>query len=89
MFSRCSARIGAAYVSAFAKITQPVAVTPPPRAAMSTPASAGPTMRAALKLAELRPTALVRSAGSTISDTNDCRAGASKAAPTPRTKAST
>ena len=38
---------------------------------MSTPATAGPTMRAALKLAELRPTALVRS--SRLDDLGDER----------------
>ena len=46
---------------------------------MSTPARAGPTRRAALKLAELSPTALVRSSGSTISETKLWRAGASNA----------
>ena len=56
---------------------------------MSTPAIAGPTMRAALKEAELRPTALVRSSAETSSDTNDCRAGASNTAAVPSTNAST
>jgi hypothetical protein len=53
------------------------------------PAMAGPTIRAALNEAELRPTALVRSSAWTISLTNDCRAGASKAVPMPNTNAST
>ena len=46
-------------------------------------------MRAVLKVAELRPTALVRSSGPTISETNDWRAGASKAEPMPKRKAIT
>ncbi len=46
-------------------------------------------MRARLKPAELRPTALVTSSGSTISETKDWRAGASNAEPMPNTKAST
>ena len=44
-------------------------------------------MRAVLKVAELRPTALVSSSGPTISETNDWRAGASKAEPMPNRKA--
>ncbi len=70
-------------------ITHPVASAPDPSAAMASPAMAGPTMRARLNEALLRPTALVSSCGSTISLTKDCRAGASKAVPTPKTKAST
>ncbi len=65
-----------------------MAWTPDPRAAISRPASAGPIMRARLKDAEFRPTALVRSSGPTISLTNDCRVGASNADPMPNTKAS-
>ena len=42
-------------------MTQPVAETPEPSQAMSTPASAGPIMRARLNDAELRPTALASS----------------------------
>jgi hypothetical protein len=70
-------------------MTQPVATTPPPSAAIRTPATAGPTRRAALKLAELRPTAFVRSSASTISDTKLWRAGASNAEATPSAVAST
>ncbi len=81
--------IGAAKLSPLTRITQPVATTPEPSAAIDSPATAGPTMRATLKLAELRPTALVRSSGATISDTNDWRAGASNAEATPSTNAST
>ena len=69
-------------------ITAPVAGIPDPRAAISRPASAGPIIRARLNDAEFRPTALVRSSGPTISLTNDCRAGASKADPIPNTNAS-
>jgi len=53
------------------------------------PANAGPRIRARLKEAEFRPTALLSSSGLTISETNDWRAGPSKAAPTPKTKAMT
>ena len=56
---------------------------------MSRPATAGPASRAALKEAELSPTALLRSSGPTISLTKLWRAGASNAEPTPKTKAST
>ena len=70
------------------RITQPVASAPPPRAPIIRPASPGPRIRARLNAAELRPTALVTSSGSTISETNDCRAGASKAEPMPKTNAS-
>ena len=69
-------------------MTHPVPTSPPPNAAISRPASAGPMMRAVLKLAEFSPTALVRSSGPTISETKDCRAGASKAEATPRASAS-
>ena len=70
-------------------MTQPVPTAPAPNAAISRPANAGPMMRAVLKLAELSPTALVRSSGPTISETKDWRAGASKAEATPSTSAST
>ncbi len=86
---RWSEAITATYDAALSRITQPEARTPPPIAAMSRPATAGPTRRAALKEAELSPTALERSSGPTISETNDCRAGASKAVPTPKTRAAT
>ena len=46
---------------------------------MSTPAIAGPIMRAALNEVELRPTAFESSASPTSSDTKTCRAGASNA----------
>ena len=46
-------------------------------------------MRATLNAAEFRPTALVRSSGPTISETNDCRAGASNAEPIPNANAIT
>ena len=71
------------------KLTAPVAATPPPKAPISRPAIAGPAMRAALKDAELRPTALLRSSGGTISLTKLWRAGASKAEPMPNASAST
>ena len=60
----------------------------PPKVAIRTPARAGPTIRAALNEAELSPTALVRSSGPTISDTKDCRAGASKTEAVPSSRAS-
>ena len=50
---------------------------------MSSPATAGPTSRAPLKIVEFRLTALVSSAGPTISDTNDCRTGTSTAETAP------
>ena len=46
-------------------------------------------MRAVLNVAELRPTALVRSSGPTSSETKDWRAGASNAEPIPKKKAIT
>ena len=79
----------AAYETALMRITQPVARAPPPIAPIIRPARPGPRMRARLKAAELSPTALVTSSRSTISGTNDWRAGASKAEPMPKTKAST
>ena len=69
------------------RMTQPVARMSPPNSPISSPASAGPTIRAVLKPAELRPTALVTSSGPTISETNAWRAGASNAAPMPKAKA--
>ena len=70
-------------------ITQPVAATPEPISAISTPASAGPIIRARLNDAELRPTALARSGRSTISLTNAWRAGTSSALAVPKTNVST
>ena len=70
-------------------MTQPVAPTPEPIQAMRTPAAAGPIMRARLNEAELRPMALGRLSWVTISLTNAWRAGMSKAAADPNTKAST
>ena len=58
-----------------------------PTTAISTPATAGPTTRAVLKLALLRPTALATRSGPTISLTNDWRAGMSKAVATPSSRA--
>lgn len=61
-----------------------------PVAATATPAMAGPTARAPLKIAELRPMALVRSAlPSTISTMNAWRAGMSIAWVAPRAMANT
>jgi MFS family permease len=74
-------------IASLTMITAPVALTPEPSAAIMRPATAGPIIRARLNDAELRPTALVRSSGPTISLTNDWRAGASKADPMPNTKA--
>ena len=51
------------------------------------PATAGPTIRAALKIAELRATALPMSSRPTISMTNDWRVGMSTAFVQPRAKA--
>jgi hypothetical protein len=58
-----------------------------PTAAISPPAAAGPSTRAVLKLALFRPTALATRSGPTISLTNDCRAGMSKAVATPSSRA--
>ena len=53
---------------------------PSPKAAISTPPIDGPRMRLPLTIVELRAMALDRCArSSTISTTNDCRAGVSKA----------
>ena len=48
---------------------------------------AGPTIRAALKAAELRPMALGRCSLPATSETNACRAGLSNAVPMPKAKA--
>jgi hypothetical protein len=61
----------------------------PPAAPMSSPATAGPTSRAPLKIVEFRLTALASSPGPTISETNACRTGASTAATAPSPPAST
>jgi hypothetical protein len=53
------------------------------------PATAGPTVRAALKIEALRAIALSRSSRPTISTVNDWRTGASKAFTTPSRPAST
>jgi hypothetical protein len=71
------------------RIAHPVASTPEPRRAIRPPAAAGPMMRAVLNDAELSPTAFARSSVPTISTTNDCRAGASKAVPVPNRNART
>jgi hypothetical protein len=75
--------ITATVSTALPRKTQPVSV-----AAMITPASAGPAIRALLKVAELRLTALATSAVPTISTTKDCRAGTSSALATPSRAAS-
>ena len=58
---RCSCVMTAAYETALMRITQPVAAAPPPSAPIIRPARPGPRIRARLKAAELRPTALVTS----------------------------
>ncbi len=50
-----------------------------PNQPIMTPETAGPTSRAELNCMEFRPTALGNKSCPTISATNDCRAGASKA----------
>jgi len=50
-------------------------VGPTPKRPITTPATAGPTIRARLNPAELSATALDTSARPTSSITNDCRAG--------------
>ena len=60
-----------------------------PTVAMSTPASAGPAMRETLTMTLLRPTALNRSDGPTISTTKLWRDGLSTALMMPITPAST
>jgi len=60
-----------------------------PTTAIRTPPTAGPTMRAALKTAELRAIALATSSLPTISTTNDWRAGMSTVLTRPSRNAST
>ena len=60
---------------------------PEPTAAMSRPAAPGPMSLAALKEAELRPTALDSCVRGTRSPTKVWRAGASKAVTTPSARA--
>ena len=62
---------------------------PTPTRPMSTPATAGPTIRAALNAAEFSATAFATSPLPTMSMTNDCRAGWSTAFAKPRTRPST
>ena len=57
---------------------------PVPTATMSTPATAGPTMRARLNSIELRPTAFGTYSGGTSSGASDARAGLSNACPNPK-----
>ena len=61
---------------------------PTPATAMSTPASAGPTMREALNRLEFNAIALGSSSRPTIWMVNDCRAGVSKMVTMPLTPAS-
>ena len=58
-----------------------------PTTAISTPATAGPMTRALLKLALFSPTALATRSGPTISLTNACLAGMSKAVTQPSSRA--
>ena len=60
-----------------------------PNAAIDRPATAGPTIRAALKIAELSATAFVTSSRPTISTENACRVGMSMAFVKPSRSAST
>ncbi len=62
---------------------------PLPTLMMSKPATAGPSMRAALNEVELSATAFARSSSPTISETNVWRTGASKAVTQPSRKANT
>ena len=62
---------------------------PTPQTAMVSPATAGPTRRAAWKDVVLSPTAFGMSPAGTISGANDWRAGPSNAAATPCRVAST
>jgi len=72
------------------KVVALIAKTQPgPTTATARPAMAGPIRRAELNAAELSETALVRSRRGTISPTNDCRAGMSKAVATPRPRENT
>jgi hypothetical protein len=72
-----------------AALTRNAGAVLPEAAPMTSPATAGPTSRALLKMVELRPTALVSRSGPTISETNACRTGASIAETEPRAAAST
>jgi hypothetical protein len=69
-------------VTPLTRNTQPV-----PTATMTTPATAGPIMRAPLKDAAFNATAFDAFSRDTTSETKACRAGLSKAAMTPRAKA--
>jgi len=71
-----------------AAFTKKAGAVLPDDAPISSPAREGPTRRAPLKIVELRLTALARSPGPTISETNDCRTGASMAATEPSAPAS-
>ena len=82
--SRLSEQSTAANEPALMRKTQPE-----PTAAIRRPAIAGPIIRAALNDVELSPTALERSASSTSSETNVCRAGESKAETQPSRNANT
>ncbi|KKJ06594.1 hypothetical protein XF14_11545 [Burkholderia gladioli] len=62
---------------------------PVPTEAITTPATPGPTMRAALNTVELSATALGRSSSPTSEVTKVCRTGASKAAALPNSSANT
>ncbi len=62
---------------------------PDPTQAMTAPATAGPTIRAALKEVEFSATAFDRSASPTSSDTKVWRAGASNAEAQPSRNANT
>ena len=62
---------------------------PVPKAPIRTPAIAGPTSRAKLKLVEFKPTAFGKSSLPTSSGTKDCLTGASTAPAIPRMKANT
>ena len=65
---------------ALIKNTQPV-----PTATMSSPATAGPAIRATLNVIELSATALATWSGPTISTANACRTGTSIAEKQPST----
>ncbi len=62
---------------------------PVPINVMSTPATAGPTMRAALNIMEFNAIALANRSGPTISIVNDWRTGVSRAVTQPSANAST
>ncbi len=84
MRSKASETITAANEPAFARNAQPV-----PTLAITSPATAGPTMRAALNDVEFNATAFDSSASETRSETNVCRAGASNAVTHPSRSANT